>query len=450
MTCATPTVRTAPQRRRFLRPRSCTCASASHPANKPRGFGPETSQTQAPLQVCPEGAAVVEAVLRAGGWVSPAVTIARSAHGRSVHVTSRVAAGEPLAYVPLSVCVTSRQPAGRGEAEQASADLARLLLTPGALLDEHRAVLPSPGDVAVPLVWPNDAVAALGRPWLEEVVAAERQEAVGQAGEVSVSTWLWARAMVDSRAYRRWDGYLSVEPLVDLVNHAPFGGGDGATPHPRRNTLHSYVQPGAHADATRRLRHFPPGLASGGAAVLVAIRPLAAQEEVLVSYRDATPGGGLTADDSLLRYGFVPAPTAHLAWRCHQVPAADVIGAQKSLAAHVDAAAAAGTPKEALLQAALALHGRQVAAEACQLLTQASRHDAGSPMRLALDYRCGRVLALGRAALSRLPPSEVAGAGLEAGIGAACDDAGLAAQLLAALTARAPALLTMEEDLAQR
>ena len=402
------------------------------------------------MNVCPEGVAVVEAVRRAGGWVSPALTVARSAQGRSVHVTSRVAAGEPLAYVPLHVCVTSRLPAGRGAAVEASADLARLLLTPGALLDEHRGVLPPPADVAVPLVWPDDAVAALGRPWLEDVIAAERQEAVGQAGEFAVPTWLWARAMVDSRAYTRWDGHLSMEPLVDLVNHAPFCSGDGAAHHPRRNTLHSYVQPGAHADETRRLRHFPPGLATGGAAVLVAIRPLAAQEEVLVSYRDATPGGGLSADDSLLRYGFVPEPTGHLAWRCHQVPAADVIGAQKCLAAHVDAAAAAGTPKEALLQAALALHGRQVATEACELLTQASRHGAGSPMRLALDYRCGRVLALGRAALSRLPASEVAGAGLEAGICDACADAGLAGQLLAALTARAPALLTMEEGILQR
>ena len=396
----------------------------------------------------------MDAVRRAGGWVSPALTVALSAHGmgRSVYVTTHVAAGEPLAYVPLSVCATSRQPARRGGAEEASADLARLLLTPGKPLDEHLAVLPAPVDVAVPLVWPDDAVAALGRPWLEAVIAGERQEAVGQAGECEVPTWLWARAMVDSRAYTRWDGHLSVEPLVDLVNHAPFAapGGSDSNTRPRRNCLHSYVQPGADAGATRRLRHFPQGLAACGAAVLVAIRAMAAHEEVLVSYRDATPGGGLTADDSLLRYGFVPAPTSHLAWQCHQLPAEDVIAAQQRLAAHVDAAAAAGTPKEALLQAALALHARQVAAEACQLQTQASRHAAGSPMRMALDYRCGRVLALGRAALGRLPASEVAGAGVEAGVKAACTDAGLAAQLLAALTTRAPALLTMDEDLDQR
>lgn len=430
-------------------------ASSTH---KPRGFGSgnlrsrggdgaSTAQQLPP--VCPAGTEVIEHVRSSGGYVHPALVVTQSAPGmgRSVHVTHSVPAGEPLAYVPLSTCVTSRTllPTS-ADTREASNDLARVLVTPGAVHKVHMRVLPTREQASCfPLLWPDEAVAALQHAGVESSIRDELAFTAKQhdAAASDLPTWLWARAMADSRAYRRWDGRLSLEPLVDLVNHAPFT--LPGSKQRRRNCLHSYVQPGEQAHAAR-LRHFDPSLAAVGAAVLMAIRPLSRGDEVLVSYRDATAGGDITATDSLLRYGFVRPLSDDAAWLCHELSPDDMSTAQRRLADHVDAAARVGTPKDALLQAALALHARQITTEASELLRHAEQHAAGSPMRMALHFRCARVLSMGRSALRRLPREELAGGGIAAGVRAAgCPQ--LADQALAALMEPAPRLLTMNEDL---
>lgn len=396
--------------------------------------------------VCPAGAAVIAHVRASGGWVHPSLMVSErgSGMGRSIHVTSSVPAGEPLAYVPLSACLTSQ-----GTGPGAASELARLFVTPGAVHESHMSVLPRL-DAALspfPMLWTDTVVESLGHPQLEATIRAERAQRASQhdADACDLSTWLWACSMVDSRAYKRWDGRLSVEPLVDLVNHAPFTR-PGSTQR-RRNCLHSYVQPGT-ADI-KQLRHFDPALSSTGAAVLLTIRPLSAGDEVLVSYRDMEVGGEISAADSLLRYGFVR--DDFYLWRSHELTPEDVVMAQQILARHVDEAVAVGTPKDALLQAALALHARQVTRETCDLLLQAERHRlAWTPIRMALLYRCGRVHAMGRAALSRLPQDALTGGGLVAGIRASKCPWELRDVVLVSLTEQQDRLLTMDEDYAIR
>jgi hypothetical protein len=219
--------------------------------------------------------------------------------------------------------------------------------------------------------------------------------------------WLWALVCVRSRTFAPPPPpgeapALWLEPLVDCVNHAPFA---------HRNTLHSYVPPGTPAGA---LPHLSAAAGERGAAALAALRPLKKGEQVLISYRDATPGGALSAADSLLRYGYLPldpraAPFA--------VSDTEAEAARARLAAAVDAAAAAGAAPEALLQSALEAWGREVTLAAAKDAKLAIDADT-RPAALAARYRLGRALALARAAMDKLPAEERLGVGLQAGVAA--------------------------------
>jgi hypothetical protein len=452
---------------------------------------PPLSMPSAPLEPPTPwhgSAALVEWITAAGGWVHPALCVgsARGGGERGVFVTAAVPRG-PLAFVPLSCCVTAADadagPASRlwapGGVDAGDGDAAALR-TPEARLAAHLLLRASSyttaedaaADVYVsslpgrapsalagfPLTWRAPQVGALRHAALEAALLAARAEAEAQHGALSgaapfaerglypsLRDWLWARALVASRAYAppaQAGGGLALEPLLDCVNHAPFptSAADDADPRTRcRNALHSYVPAGTTAASAAAAGlgggALPAACAARGAAALLALRPLRPGEEVFVSYRDATPGGGLTAQESLSRYGFLPDGGAAAAAN-HVIDENDAAAARASLATFVDAAVAAGAPPAALLQAALAAHARDVAAAAAAdhaealaseaesigtsgvLVSQFGDSDAPAA-RLAALYRLGRRLALGRAALARLPRAEVAGSeGLAAGVAA--------------------------------
>jgi hypothetical protein len=425
------------------------------------------------------------ASIAAGGWVHPALVVG-SVEGseRGLFATSAVPRG-PLAYVPRCACVTSADAeagfAARlwwdGDDDFAPAPVAAALAAPEARLAAHlllRAFAPADKDAAdayvqslpgccerhpggraltealapFPLTWHAEQVAALRHPALEAALLAARGAAESQhaalAGPVcdetgftpSLQDWLWARALVASRAERSAGGaHLALEPLLDCVNHGPSR---------RRNAQRVTVPPrisSAAADAAPAgLAHLPAECDWHGAAALVALRPLRAGEEVVLSYQDGAPGGGdLTAQECLSRYGFLPAAHADAP---HVVSDADAAAARAALAATVAGAAAAGKP----LRDALAAHARDVAAgAAADHVASLARDDAAAraralawcdyreldaatPARLAARYRRGRRLALGRAALARLPPcTEALAAGVAAGVAAAQEEGVFAA-----------------------
>lgn len=380
---------------------------------------------------CPAGDALLVAVREAGGWVHPALFVALQSGERGVRVRSAVSAGKPLAYVPLTYCLSAA-----ADAPAASGLAAQLLQLGGAHSAYLETLPPRAAAARWPLAWSDEALDALAHPQLADATRQERAETLAAApAGCALQDWLWACIMLRSRTYARPDGRLSLEPLMDLVNHAPF-----ETRHPgsrHRNALHSYVPPG-----TSSLAHLPAACASGGAAALVTLRPLAPDEEVLVSYRDAQAGGALSAQDSLLRYAFLPDRSDVGCVHAHALSLEDQAAARQALAADVDAAAAAGAPPEALLQAALAVHSRRVAAEAMRLEALCSSSVPGSPAHLAALYRRGRTLAMGRAAIARLPADVAAGEGLRAGVaaavGCAADADAEAAFLMRALTGTPP------------
>ena len=428
----------------------------------------------------------------AGGWVHPALSVRDTlADGRAVFVTADVPRG-PLAFVPRGVCITSgdaaRSPTGRSLWGDEEAPLAHLRLTPEEQLaayllvrvtkdsisppPEHpyHASLPPRDAFQAPLVldvfplfWTAKQLAALEEPGLAGVAAAQRAraeevysplakafqdvDAVPHPPTPRLGDWLWALVCVRSRTYAPPAAAgeppgLSLEPLVDCVNHAPFAAAPGGR---SRNTLHSYVPAGTPAGALPAL-----SAAAGeqGCACLAALRPLRKGEQLLVSYRDATPGGALSAADCLARYGFLPHDTREAP---HAVSDAAAAAAREQLAAAVDAAAQAGAPREALLQAALAAWGRDVAAAAAKEAKTAD--DAPNrPAALAAHFRMGRTLARARAALDKLPREERRGEGLrrgvEAGAKAARAGAGVREAIYSALISDEPRLLTPQEALA--
>jgi hypothetical protein len=514
---------------------------AAAPAPKMRPSMPSLSMPSAPLEAPTPwhgSAALVEYITAAGGWVHPALVVGSVGGGeRGVFVTEAVPRG-PLAFVPLACCVTDADadtgPAahlwataselgdGGGVLCTAEAKLAAHLLlratraysapapTPDADAeadaDAYVASLPGRSFDALagfPLTWRAEQRAALAHPALEASLSEARAEAVAQHAHLAATLpvagfvptlrdWLWARALVSSRAYATpadaGGARLALEPLLDCVNHAPFpeSAFDASRSLTCRNSLHSYVPPGttpAAAAAAGLSPALPAACGVSGAAALLALRPLRAGEQVRVSYRDATPGGRLTADESLSRYGFLPAAHADA---CHVIEEAhpDASSARDALAACVDAALAAGAPPEALLASALAAHARDVTAAAAADHAAAIRAeaaassllvsqfgDADAPAaRLAALYRRGRRLALGRAALARLPREQLArgsggalglAAGVVAGVTAATDagvfDAcapgtgdAFSEMALQALTAEEAPRLTPAEALALR
>ena len=368
-----------------------------------------------------------------------------------MYATDDVAVG-PLAFVPRRVCLTSgdaaRSAIGRTLWGEPGSPLAHLNLAPDEQLaaylltrvsmdavsagpaHPYHASLPPRDPFQAPLVldvfplfWKPEELEALQAPSLAALAATQRSRAekiyvplatafqnvttVPHPPTPRLGDWLWALVCVRSRTFLPppppgETASLWLEPLVDCVNHAAFE---------HRNTLHSYVPPGTPG---RTLPNLSGAAGEHGAAALAALRPLKAGEQVLISYRDATPGGALGAADSLLRYGYLPldpraAPFA--------VSAKEAEAARARLAAAVDAATAAGAPPEALLQSALAAWSREITAAVAKDAKLALDADT-RPASLAARFRLGRALALARAAMDKLPEEERMGQGLMAGVAA--------------------------------
>ena len=290
---------------------------------------------------------------------------------------------------------------------------------------------------------------------------------------------------------------FAMEPLVDLLNHAPFsnsvteeqlgggaggagGAGAGGTFGPgelrgaaaaaavnadaadvdaevgRRNTLHSYLPPGSEPGT---LEHLGEAAGASGAAVLYALRPLAAGEELLISYRDATATGALNTEESLRNYGFLSFADAPPDFAAAAAAAAaaddddddldevdedDLVffagGAgheadeaeernnfAEIIVAVLGAPGGADLSAEQLLQVALCCRGQSAAAEYARAsrdvaaAAAAAEHGAGSPTHTAARYRRARGASLARAALALLP-ERGAGPGLTEGVRlGACD-----------------------------
>jgi len=168
---------------------------------------------------------------------------------------------------------------------------------------EYVATLPAA--FTVPLFWSPEAVGLLAYPTVRErllktakfVDSFAREQlstdtAAQAFGGVAVGTDAlgWAVAACSSRAYAVRDGARVLCPIIDLGNHAPRGQGRGEASCEVRGT-------------------------AGGAIELVALRSIAAGEEVSYCY-----GGrrGLSNGDFLLDYGFIPLDNPHddaaLAW----------------------------------------------------------------------------------------------------------------------------------------
>jgi hypothetical protein len=124
--------------------------------------------------------------------------------------------------------------------------------------DAFVASLPADGG-GLPLMWSAEEVAALKHPWLEAAILSERAAAEaewagfynddnGTGSGFSLEEWLWSTATVASRTFvtaaaaaaggggggaagggsddqgaQEPAAEFSMEPLVDLLNHAPFG-----------------------------------------------------------------------------------------------------------------------------------------------------------------------------------------------------------------------------------
>jgi len=157
--------------------------------------------------------------------------------------------------------------------------------------------------------------------------------------------WGWALACVHSRTFlvgtRDGAGARAMLPLLDLCNHAgdearPLGGnagGDGRRCQLSfgRAAVMAEAAGGGRArdnvrwDAERRAR---PGGGGGGeewVLALTALRPLAAGEELLLSY------GERPNDDFLCHYGFVPPLNPHDDVALFSAPTASAAGARAAL-----------------------------------------------------------------------------------------------------------------------
>jgi len=405
-------------------------------------------------------------VVAAGGWVHPALVVATPPGGvRGLFMTEPVAAGEPLAYVPPAACVTLEAvPEALAAALPGSAAdkvaCALALRASRGHEDAYTASLPSADEVlpCFPRAWSAEQRAALGHPRLEAALEAQRAGAealhaalasactagtAGAAAEApSLRALLWAQACVHTRSYGHGGGALSVsmEPLMDCINHAPFGWHLQADAGlPTHNVLHTYVPADCAPERAAKLglRHLPPACAAAGCAALLALRALAPREEVLNSYAGAVAGGQLSLAGSLATFGFVPGPPGALAPDERDEAAAEA-RAQLLLAVSSADAALPGAGREALLQSALALFGRQ-AGEAAEAEAAAAAAARDEPARLAAQYRLGRGLGLARAAMALLPPEALAGEGLRRGVAAGVRDAPLRSRVWEALAGRAAA-----------
>jgi hypothetical protein len=466
-------------------------AAGGGSARRPRGASSQQRArapppAQQPLTPWSGSEALLRFVADAGGWVHPALVVASrggSGSGRGVFVTEDVPPG-PLAYVPCAACPTGSDAAAGAAgalwapggplaalpplaaAEQLALALLLRSRVPGAeQADAYIGSLPRLQDGALasfPASWSDAQRSALGDEHLAAQFSAwaarnaEQHAALAPAlgaPPLALHEWLWANAMVLSRAFRWHDGAdTSLQPLIDCVNHAPFqrrdeAGVDAAAP--RRNTMYCYVPAGADVAKWPSL---PARAAAGGAAALTLLRPLRAGDEVLTSYAQEQRGGRLPAQAALARYGFLPAPLSD-ADAPHDVHPADARNAALEMRLAAPAFAAADVAGG--LRAVGAALGAAAARDEGAARRAAGAGDTAACV--AALYRRSRGLALGRAALPHLLPdgghaSAAAMAGLRAGVAAGVAAAGAVADAAAfedavwhALAGDEPALLTPEE-----
>jgi hypothetical protein len=481
-------------------PRSAAAGAAGRRqrgAAQQRARPPPPPPPLQPLTAWSGSEALLRFVADAGGWVHPALVVASrgggGGSGRGVFVTADVPPG-PLAYVPCAACPTCGGAAAGAagalwapggplaalpplaSAEQLALHLLLRARAPGAAEhDAYVASLPRPQDGALasfPASWSDAQRAALGDEHLAAQFGAWRARnaaqhaalapALGGAPPLALEEWLWANAMVLSRAFRWHDGAdTSLQPLIDCVNHAPFQTRDGGADAARRNTMYCYVPAGADAAKWPCL---PARAAAGGAAALTLLRPLKAGDEVLTSYAQEQRGGRLPAQAALARYGFLPAALSD-ADAPHDVHPADALNVALELRLAAGTADVAAGAPDAMRAVGAALGGDAAREEGAARAAAAAGDEAAC---IAALYRRGRGLALGRAALPHLlPPGGPGGAaaaaalealraGVAAGVGAAArggafagGGAGAAAAFEAAawhaLAGEEPALLTPDE-----
>jgi hypothetical protein len=447
--------------------RGATCApraAAGGSGRRPRGAAQQRTRPPPPQQPQPltpwsGSEALLSFVADAGGWVHPALVVGSrggGGAGRGVFVKADVPPG-PLAYVPCAACPTGAAAAAAAAgalwapggplaalpplaaAEQLALQLLLRARAPGADRDAYVASLPRLQDGAMasfPASWSDAQRSALGDKHLAAQFAAWASRNAAQhaalapalgAPSLALHDWLWANAMVLSRAFRWHDGAdTSLQPFIDCVNHPPFQTRDdavAAAAAPRRNAMYCYVPAGADVAKWPCL---PERAAQGGAAALTLLRLLRSGDEVLTSYAQEQTGGRLPAQAALARYGFLPALLSD-ADAPHDVHPADARNAALEMRIAAPAFAAGGVAG-GMRAVGAALGGAAARDEG------AARRAAGAgdeAARIAALYRRGRGLALGRAALPHLLPQ----GGRDGGAAAAAMEglrAGVAAGVAAA------------------
>ena len=388
-----------------------------------------------------EGWAALRAhVMDAGGHIHPAVVAGTADGVRGLFAAAPVAAGTVLVTLPPACCVDeSSCDAGlwarlsRTEPQLANAPgweriaLHLLLRSVRGQVDPYLNALATvaPGFVdSFPQSWTSGQRAQLQSPRFEAALAARAARAelllralkavLPEAAGLLLRDVLRWQALVHSRSYGLRT--TSMEPVMDMLNHAPFAWplpADAALP--THNVQHAY---GAELLAS-----------------LVALKALAPGVELLNCYSGQRAGGQLTAEGSLMTYGFLPGGPGSLAYE----PAAeDPLTPPFSLACYVEREAAAGVAEAELLPSALRAFGRAAFADA--FAADCAAQDAGeTPGRLAAQYRRERGLQLRRTALSWLSAEELVGLseGVAEGEQACGGSRGLGERVLQALAGRA-------------
>ena len=354
--------------------------------------------------------------------------------GRGLVASRDIAAGETLLSLPLSMGIADEpagHPASAAEALQRSPWFARLA---ARLLQEHAAGAESPYEPYMRLLPQRvdsspllcDAQLAALRsaypPLADEAAEMRRdvadaysrlaQEAPAALAGASAAQFADAVSVVYSRAYgmraaQAGGGgrgvFRVLLPLADMINHGSDEGADGDGP------LFPPVRDAANvAWDIEEIEDESAPSGRGHAMSVTALKPLAAGEEALFSYREQSN------DHFLLYYGFVPRLNAHddvvlfdtlaqaLTWHDAAFPAcASRQAAAQDAAAAMEAAVRGGSDAAALdaeprlkLLAGTRPDGRLMAAFA------ALHGESGGPQeqadrgaREALRRRCGEVLA---------------------------------------------------------
>lgn len=203
----------------------------------------------------------------------------------------------PEAASPALATLQAEVPAEFWAARLGLALLSERAKGEASFVSEYVALLPAA--FTAPLFWSPEAVSLLAYPTARArllktakfVASFGKEQLCGEAAAeafggvtVDADAFGWAITACSSRAFMVSDGARVLCPVVDLGNHAPKG------------------------EASCEVRG-----TAGGAIEVVALRAIAAGEEVSYCY-----GASLSNDDFLLDYGFVPSHNAHdecsLAW----------------------------------------------------------------------------------------------------------------------------------------